>query len=96
MSVRSRRFAIVVACAVLALAGVNLDIGGGTTKLALVESGKVIATAAVHIGGRLQVVDSAGRITRLDPAGRAHARRAGFDWQCGSDTRDQTWTVWPN
>ena len=35
----------------------NIDIGGGTTKLALVENGKVIATAAIHIGGRLQVVD---------------------------------------
>ena len=47
----------------------NIDIGGGTTKLALVEAGKVIATAAVHIGGRLQVVDAEGRIVRLDPAG---------------------------
>src|SRR4051812_49542636 len=30
----------------------NIDIGGGTTKLALVEKRHVIATAAVHIGGR--------------------------------------------
>src|ERR1700761_5286299 len=29
----------------------NIDIGGGTTKLALVEKGFVTATAAVHIGG---------------------------------------------
>ena len=29
----------------------NVDIGGGTTKLGLVENGRVIATAAVHIGG---------------------------------------------
>src|SRR6266542_4184797 len=34
----------------------NVDIGGGTTKLALVEKGHVIATAAFHVGGRLQVV----------------------------------------
>jgi len=61
----------------------NMDIGGGTTKLALVEGGRVIATAAVHIGGRLQVVDAEGRIVRLDPAGRAHAKRAGFDWELG-------------
>src|SRR3954452_23909867 len=40
----------------------NIDIGGGTTKLALVENGKVTATAAIHIGGRLQVVDDSGRI----------------------------------
>jgi ethanolamine utilization protein EutA len=57
----------------------NIDIGGGTTKLGLVEKGKVIATAAVHIGGRLQVVEN-GRIVRLDPAGKYHAKRAGFSW----------------
>jgi ethanolamine utilization protein EutA len=60
----------------------NIDIGGGTTKLGLVERGKVIATAAVHIGGRLQVVED-GKITRLDPAGKHHARRSGFDWNRG-------------
>ncbi|MGH6769549.1 MAG: ethanolamine ammonia-lyase reactivating factor EutA [Xanthobacteraceae bacterium] len=65
----------------------NIDIGGGTTKIAVVEKGFVTATAAVHIGGRLQVVDSAGRIERLDPAGRYHARQAGFDWHKG-DTID--------
>jgi ethanolamine utilization protein EutA len=61
----------------------NIDIGGGTTKLAVVEKGSVIATAAIHIGGRLQVVDEHGKIARLDPAGRYHARQAGFSWQKG-------------
>jgi ethanolamine utilization protein EutA len=66
----------------------NIDIGGGTTKLAIVEKGFVVQTAAVHIGGRLQVVDPAtGKIERLDPAGRYHARQAGFDWHKG-DTID--------
>ena len=60
----------------------NVDIGGGTTKLGLVENGKVIATAAIHIGGRLQVVEQ-GQIVRLDPAGKHHAARAGFAWQRG-------------
>src|SRR6202011_1369794 len=61
----------------------HIDIGGGTTKLAVVEHGKVTATAAVHVGGRLQVVDPAGRIIRLDPAGKTHAQRAGFAWNRG-------------
>jgi ethanolamine utilization protein EutA len=65
----------------------NIDIGGGTTKLAVVEKGHVIATAAFHVGGRLQVVDDKGTIIRLDPAGRYHARKAGFDWHKG-DTID--------
>jgi ethanolamine utilization protein EutA len=61
----------------------NIDIGGGTTKLAVVEQGRVVATAAVHIGGRLQVVDASGRIVRLDPAGKYHAAAAGFAWGRG-------------
>lgn len=61
----------------------NVDIGGGTTKLAVIEKGQVTVTAAVHIGGRLQVVDDNGVIVRLDPAGRTHAARAGFGWSLG-------------
>ena len=70
----------------------NIDIGGGTSKLGLVQNGELQATAAVHVGGRLLVVDETGRITRLDPAGRAHALRAGFDWQVGSMTQPQQLT----
>jgi ethanolamine utilization protein EutA len=61
----------------------NVDIGGGTTKLGLIDCGRVIATAALHVGGRLQVVDADGRIVRLEPAGQEHARRAGFAWSEG-------------
>jgi ethanolamine utilization protein EutA len=66
----------------------NVDIGGGTTKLAVLDHGRVAATAAVHIGGRLQVVDDDGRIVRLDPAGQEHAARAGYDWQLGDTATD--------
>ncbi|MFD3488345.1 ethanolamine ammonia-lyase reactivating factor EutA [Streptomyces sp. NPDC058665] len=66
----------------------NVDIGGGTTKLAVLDGGRVVATAAVHIGGRLQVMDDTGRIVRLDPAGREHAARAGFTWKVGDTARD--------
>jgi ethanolamine utilization protein EutA len=61
----------------------NIDMGGGTTKLGVVEAGRVVATAAFHVGGRLQVVDRDLRIVRLDPAGRALAGRAGFSWTLG-------------
>src|SRR5688572_18958832 len=66
----------------------NVDIGGGTTKLALIEHGQVLETAAVHIGGRLLVTDGDGRITRLDPQGRELSRQAGFDWQVGTKVED--------
>ena len=71
----------------------NVDIGGGTTKLALVENGRVVHTAAIHIGGRLAVVEGApsplgegrggGRLTRLDPAGKQLAKNAGLEWSLG-------------
>jgi ethanolamine utilization protein EutA len=61
----------------------NVDIGGGTTKLALVEDGNVVHTAAIHLGGRLAVFDSAGRITRLDPGGQRLAALAGCTWTLG-------------
>jgi ethanolamine utilization protein EutA len=58
----------------------NVDIGGGTTKLALVEKGAVVRTAALHIGGRLAVIDEQLRLTRLDPGGKRLAALAGCDW----------------
>ena len=61
----------------------NIDIGGGTTKLALVERGTVVHTAAIHLGGRLAVFDAKGRLTRLDPAGQHLAALAGCAWNLG-------------
>ena len=62
----------------------NIDIGGGTTKLALLQHGTVARTAALHIGGRLAVIDGQGVITRLDPGGARLARMAGLDWRLGA------------
>jgi ethanolamine utilization protein EutA len=66
----------------------NIDIGGGTTKLALVQGGAVVQTAAIHLGGRLAVIDEDGRLTRLDPAGQRLASLAGCDWSLGQDVTD--------
>jgi ethanolamine utilization protein EutA len=46
----------------------NVDIGGGTTKLALVRGGKIIETAAVNVGGRLVATDADGKVVRIEPA----------------------------
>jgi ethanolamine utilization protein EutA len=61
----------------------NIDIGGGTTKLGIIEHGRVVATAAFHVGGRLLVVDQDQRITRLEAAGQHLAAQAGFKWNRG-------------
>lgn len=61
----------------------NIDIGGGTTKLALVSKGTITATAALHVGGRLLATDHAGRIVRLEPAAMDLASQAGFELHIG-------------
>ncbi|HEV8343817.1 MAG TPA: ethanolamine ammonia-lyase reactivating factor EutA [Candidatus Binatia bacterium] len=46
----------------------NVDIGGGTSKIAVVQHGKVIDTAALEVGARLVALDESGRIDRLEDA----------------------------
>jgi ethanolamine utilization protein EutA len=61
----------------------NIDIGGGTTKLAVADRGRILSTAAFHIGGRLLATDDAGAISVLEPGGESLAREVGFCWQLG-------------
>ena len=41
----------------------HMDIGGGTSNLALLEDGKVVATACLNVGGRLIKMDKNGIVT---------------------------------
>jgi len=45
----------------------NVDIGGGTTKFTLIEKGRILATAAIAVGGRLVVEDPKAGLTRVEP-----------------------------
>lgn len=56
----------------------NIDIGGGTTKLSLIDSGKLITTAAFHVGGRLLALDENKQIVRLEDSAIEFARSAGI------------------
>lgn len=56
----------------------NVDIGGGTTKLSLIHNGAVLGTAAINIGARLLALDAGGRVSRLEEAGAALAAAAGI------------------
>ncbi len=66
----------------------NVDIGGGTTKLSVIDNGKVLSTAAIHIGARLMAADEDNKIERLEPAGETHAARAGLTWKVGDVVTD--------
>jgi len=48
----------------------HIDIGGGTTKLALIDRGMIVGLAAFAIGGRLIATDARGDWTRIDHAAR--------------------------
>lgn len=61
----------------------NIDIGGATTKFALIDQGRALATAALRVGGRQVAFDLDNRINRLDPDGAEHAARAGVLWRMG-------------
>jgi ethanolamine utilization protein EutA len=61
----------------------NVDIGGGTTKLAVCRAGVVRELAAVDVGARLVVVDEQGTITRLEEAGQRIGRAVGLDLALG-------------
>jgi ethanolamine utilization protein EutA len=57
----------------------NVDIGGGTSKLALVHDGEVIETASINVGGRLVALDEARRVIRIEDAAHRVADHLGID-----------------
>ena len=61
----------------------NVDIGGGTTKFALIEGGVVTQTAAINVGARLIAFDDADVVTRLEDAGRVLMQELGHQLECG-------------
>lgn len=62
----------------------NVDIGGGTTKLALVHGGQVLANAAVAIGGRLVAFGEEGELTRIERPALKIAETAGVTLEPGT------------
>ena len=56
----------------------HMDIGGGTTNLALIEDGRIVRTGCLNVGGRLAKFDGQGAVTYLSPV------LVGLvDWQVG-------------
>ena len=57
----------------------NIDVGGGTTKLALIVEGRIEATMAIGVGARLVSLSKTGMVTRVEPHGQRIAETAGVD-----------------
>ena len=45
----------------------HMDIGGGTSNLALLEDGKTLRTGCLNVGGRLLKFDGEGQVTYVSP-----------------------------
>ena len=61
----------------------NVDIGGGTTKLAMIENGEILATVAIAVGGRLVVEESDKGMTRIEEPAQAIAQSLGLSLALG-------------
>jgi ethanolamine utilization protein EutA len=62
----------------------NLDIGGGTTNLAVGRAGEVVSTGWMWIGARHVEVEPGGhRLVGCSPEARRTMQRLGFDKQAG-------------
>jgi ethanolamine utilization protein EutA len=61
----------------------NVDIGGGTTKVAVCYEGKISDVVAMNVGARLVVWDSDDVIIRLEESGRRIGKAVGLDLKLG-------------
>lgn len=66
----------------------NLDVGGGTTNIAVYEKGTLRGVCCLDIGGRLIKVDG-GRITYLFPKIQALAKAHGISLSVGDPAEEQ-------
>lgn len=62
----------------------NIDLGGGTTKIAVCEAGEVIEMTAVDIGARIVSFDAGGCVKRIEEAGRRIAAERGLVLEVGT------------
>jgi len=62
----------------------NVDIGGGTSKIAVCDAGEVTGMTAIDVGARIVCFDDAGRVARIEEAGRRFAEEAGLRLEVGA------------
>lgn len=61
----------------------SVDVGGGTCKIALVQSGQILDTIAINVGARLIAWDNKGKIARIEDPGRLVSRELGITPEIG-------------
>jgi ethanolamine utilization protein EutA len=61
----------------------NIDVGGGTSKIAVCEAGEVVGLTAVDVGARIVSFDPEGCVSRIEEAGHRFAREVGLELKIG-------------
>jgi ethanolamine utilization protein EutA len=61
----------------------NVDVGGGTSKIAICADGRVSDLTALDVGARLLCLDPVGRIVRIEEAGRRFGAELGINLDVG-------------
>ena len=62
----------------------NVDVGGGTSKLAVARGGRIEAVAALDVGARLLTFDAGGVVTGIEAGAATCARRHRLDFRKGA------------
>ncbi len=62
---------------------INVDLGGGTCKLAIEKNGAIMETSCINVGSRLVAWDAQGNVNRIEEAGAKIARWAGVPLELG-------------
>ncbi len=62
----------------------NIDVGGGTSKIAVCEGGEVIDMTAIDVGARVVAFDASGAVVRLEESGRRFASELGLPVEIGA------------
>ena len=75
---------------------INIDIGGGTTKLALIEKGEILATIAIAVGGRLIVEEDGKGMTRIEEPALEIARSLDLALELGQPLPTDAGEKWSN
>jgi ethanolamine utilization protein EutA len=61
----------------------NVDVGGGTSKIAICCDGRVSGVTALDVGARVICLDAGGRIARVEEAGRRFGTELGLALEPG-------------